>query len=205
MRGNGITSRGACATTPSCQTRDCAIVALGGVPTPNMRLQRGGGGDPLTFRRVGEAMVYLLWRIHVTGQDLHQCVSPCGISGSTQMRAFRCVGWHNVGRRRRNVRGVSRFVLSPALTTRVRCSAVATADARRYAAKYPRLKSRLPSVWLGHPAHHGRRRLCTGLCPARLNMRGWLGRVRFPVLMTSRPEIPGEMRSGALVTIHRIA
>ena len=45
----------------------------------NVRLQRIGAGDPLTFRRIGEAVLYLLWRIHVTGQDLHQCVSS-GIS-----------------------------------------------------------------------------------------------------------------------------
>jgi hypothetical protein len=99
---------------------------------------------------------------------------------------------------RRNVRAVSRSVLPAALTTSVRCSAVATADARRYAAKYPRLKSRLPSVWLGHPARHGRRLLDTGLCPARPNMWEWVGQVRFPESTTSRREIRGQTCSAAL-------
>ena len=55
----------------------------------NMCLERSDGGHPLAFRRVGEAMLYLLWRVHVTGQYLHECV-PRGISASMQMKAFSC-------------------------------------------------------------------------------------------------------------------
>lgn len=40
---------------------------------PNMRLQCGVDSGSLTIRRTGEAMPYLLGRVHITGQDLHQC------------------------------------------------------------------------------------------------------------------------------------
>jgi hypothetical protein len=55
----------------------------------NIRLQRGRNGGPLTFRRVDEATLYLFWRVHVTGQYLHQCVSLRKISGSRRVTAFR--------------------------------------------------------------------------------------------------------------------
>jgi hypothetical protein len=50
--------------------------------SPTMRVQRCGGGTPLAFCNVGEASLYRLWRVHATGEELHQCVFRVGYNGN---------------------------------------------------------------------------------------------------------------------------